>query len=196
MPSGVVGSDVEDRRRCRTQGPDESELVGGQLEDEHLGVAGADRRHRDADVACGTGDQLRLLAENGIDAVGVDMSEAMLKICRKANLTSDCLLQDASSMAFHGHCFDLVMISFALHETGWVSAEKILKDVVPLISLVYRVPLRRWSCRACAKTSSSPMLSMRAIILFITMCNTTKPRVVQAVVVSLMRIKSFNFARL
>lgn len=81
------------------------------------------------DVACGTGDQLRLLTENGIDAVGVDTSEAMLKICRKANLTSDCLLQDASSMAFHGHCFDLVMISFALHETGWETAQKILQEI-------------------------------------------------------------------
>ena len=32
-------------------------------------------------------------------------------------------------MAFQQHCFDLVMISFALHETGWVSAEKILQDI-------------------------------------------------------------------
>ena len=38
------------------------------------------------DVACGTGDQLRLLAGNNIDAVGVDMSEAMLKICRRQTI--------------------------------------------------------------------------------------------------------------
>jgi demethylmenaquinone methyltransferase/2-methoxy-6-polyprenyl-1,4-benzoquinol methylase len=81
------------------------------------------------DVACGTGDQLRLLTENGINAVGVDMSEAMIRICRKSNPTSDCLLQDASSMAFQRHCFDLVMISFALHETGWDSSEKILQEI-------------------------------------------------------------------
>jgi SAM-dependent methyltransferase len=53
------------------------------------------------DVACCTGDQLSLLTENSIDAVGVDMSEAMLRICRKANPVSDCLLQDATDMAFH-----------------------------------------------------------------------------------------------
>lgn len=81
------------------------------------------------DVACGTGDQLRLLSENGIDAVGVDMSEAMLRMCRKANPASDCLLQDATDMAFHNHCFDLVMVSFALHETEWESAGKILQDI-------------------------------------------------------------------
>ncbi len=36
---------------------------------------------------------------------------------------------DATDMAFHNHCFDLVMISFALHETEWKSAGKILKDI-------------------------------------------------------------------
>lgn len=81
------------------------------------------------DVACGTGDQLRLLSENGIDAVGVDMSEAMLRMCRKANPAYDCLLQDATDMAFQNHCFDLVMVSFALHETEWESAGKILQDI-------------------------------------------------------------------
>ena len=81
------------------------------------------------DVACGTGDQLRLLSENGVDAVGVDMSESMLRVCRKANPAFDCLLQDATAMAFQNHCFDLVMISFALHETEWESAGKILQDI-------------------------------------------------------------------
>jgi demethylmenaquinone methyltransferase/2-methoxy-6-polyprenyl-1,4-benzoquinol methylase len=81
------------------------------------------------DVACGTGDQLRLLSENGFEAVGVDMSESMLRVCRRANPASDCLLQDATAMAFQDQSFDLVMISFALHETGWESAEKILQDI-------------------------------------------------------------------
>jgi len=81
------------------------------------------------DVACGTGDQLRLLTENSIDAVGVDMSEAMLKICRKANPASDCLLQDATEMAFQNERFALAMISFALHETGWKTAAGILEEI-------------------------------------------------------------------
>jgi len=81
------------------------------------------------DVACGTGDQLRLLSKSGFDAVGVDMSEAMLRMCRKANPASDCLLQDATDMSFQNHCFDLVMVSFALHETEWESAGKILQDI-------------------------------------------------------------------
>jgi len=81
------------------------------------------------DVACGTGDQLRLLTENSISAVGVDMSEAMLRICRKTNPASDCLLQDATAMAFPSECFALTMISFALHETGWQTAAGILEEI-------------------------------------------------------------------
>jgi demethylmenaquinone methyltransferase/2-methoxy-6-polyprenyl-1,4-benzoquinol methylase len=81
------------------------------------------------DVACGTGEQLRLLTENRIDAVGVDMSEAMLKICRKTNPAADCLLQDATEMAFQNERFALAMISFALHETGWETAADILEEI-------------------------------------------------------------------
>jgi ubiquinone/menaquinone biosynthesis C-methylase UbiE len=81
------------------------------------------------DVACGTGDQLRLLTQNNIDAVGVDMSEAMLKICRKTNPSSDCLLQDATDMAFLSEYFSLATIAFALHETGWESANGILDEI-------------------------------------------------------------------
>ena len=81
------------------------------------------------DVACGTGDQLRLLKKNRIDAVGVDMSEAMLKICRKTNPAADCLLQDATNMAFQNGRFALAMISFALHETEWASAVGILEEI-------------------------------------------------------------------
>jgi ubiquinone/menaquinone biosynthesis C-methylase UbiE len=87
------------------------------------------RPNRVLDVACGAGDQLRLLSKNGFDAVGVDMSESMLKVCRRANPADTCLLQDATAMAFHNHCFDLVMVSFALHETEWESAGKILNDI-------------------------------------------------------------------
>jgi ubiquinone/menaquinone biosynthesis C-methylase UbiE len=81
------------------------------------------------DVACGTGDQLRLLTKNGIKAVGVDLSEAMLRICRRKNPAAACLLQDAASMAFRDERFSLAMISFALHETGWKSAAAILDEI-------------------------------------------------------------------
>jgi len=81
------------------------------------------------DVACGTGDQLRLLQENGIAAVGVDMSEAMLRVCRRSNPASDCLLQDGTAMAFQDQCFELVMVSFALHEAGWETAQSILLEI-------------------------------------------------------------------
>ena len=81
------------------------------------------------DVACGTGDQLRVLSENRINAVGIDLSEAMLRQCRRSNPAADCLLQDGTAMAFQPATFDLVMISFALHECGWPAAVDMLDEV-------------------------------------------------------------------
>ena len=81
------------------------------------------------DVACGTGDQLRLLKENNINVLGVDASEPMLNICRRKNPAADCLLQDARAMAFQDGSFDLAMISFALHEAGWNVALGMLEEI-------------------------------------------------------------------
>ena len=81
------------------------------------------------DVACGTGVQLRVLSENHINAVGIDLSEAMLRQCRQLNPAADCLLQDGRAMAFRSASFDLVMTSFALHECGWSVANTMLDEI-------------------------------------------------------------------
>jgi len=81
------------------------------------------------DVACGTGNQLRVLSENQINAVGIDLSEPMLRQCHQANPAAACLLQDGTAMAFQQASFDLVMISFALHECGWSTAIHILDEI-------------------------------------------------------------------
>jgi len=77
---------------------------------------------RVVDVACGTGEQLRRLRDHRINAIGIDLSEAMLRRCRKANPGSYCFLQDATAAAFQSASFDLAIASFALHETGWQAA--------------------------------------------------------------------------
>jgi len=81
------------------------------------------------DVACGTGDQLRRLAQQHINAIGIDLSEPMLRQCRQSNPSADCLLQDGTAMAFQQASFDMVMISFALHESGWSAAVKMLDEI-------------------------------------------------------------------
>ena len=81
------------------------------------------------DVACGTGDQLRVLSENHINAVGIDLSEAKLRQCRQLNPAADCLLQDGQALAFRSASFNLAMTSFALHECGWSVANTMLDEI-------------------------------------------------------------------
>jgi demethylmenaquinone methyltransferase / 2-methoxy-6-polyprenyl-1,4-benzoquinol methylase len=72
---------------------------------------GLPERSRVLDLACGTGDFSRLLSENGIDVVGVDMSEGML---RAARTDASLVLGDAASLPFAAGSFDGVVSGFAL----------------------------------------------------------------------------------
>ncbi len=94
-----------------------------------LKIALSLKPERVLDVACGTGDQLRILVENRIRTVGIDLSEAMLRQCRQVNPAANCMLQDGTAMAFRESSFDLAMISFALHETGWFSAKSMIAEI-------------------------------------------------------------------
>ena len=80
------------------------------------------------DVCCGTGDQLRMLKRHGIEAVGIDLSPSMLSVSNRGEYAPNCLLQDATAMRFDDETFDLVMVSFALHEAGWSNAKRILEE--------------------------------------------------------------------
>ena len=81
------------------------------------------------DVCCGTGNQLRLLKRYGIDAVGIDLSQAMISVSQKGNHAPTCFLQDATAMKFDTDTFDMAIVSFALHETGWDNANDILSEI-------------------------------------------------------------------
>lgn len=81
------------------------------------------------DVCCGTGDQLRLLKRNNIEALGIDLSEAMLKVARRGKFSVRCLKQDATAMALRDRSFDLALVSFALHETEWAKALSIVGEI-------------------------------------------------------------------
>lgn len=81
------------------------------------------------DVCCGTGSQLRLLKKYGFHGVGIDRSESMLKMAKKGRNAPDCFLRDATATDFKSETFDLAMITFSLHETGWKNAHAILDEV-------------------------------------------------------------------
>jgi len=86
------------------------------------------------DVCCGTGDQLKLLKEQGFDGKGIDLSDAMLSIALKGEDAVDCIQQDATQMHYENAKFELVMTAFSLHEKSHTSARKIVEEMVRVTS--------------------------------------------------------------
>jgi len=85
------------------------------------------------DVCCGTGDQLKVLKQHGYhNAVGVDLSDAMLEVARKGAYPADCIRHDATQMPYEDAHFDLVMTAFALHEKEHDTARNILEEMYRL----------------------------------------------------------------
>jgi ubiquinone/menaquinone biosynthesis C-methylase UbiE len=84
---------------------------------------------RTIDLCCGTGNQLRLLKKYGFHVVGIDLSKSMLKVAKRGVNAPDCILGDARATDFESETFDLVMITFSLHEAGWNNAHAILDEV-------------------------------------------------------------------
>jgi demethylmenaquinone methyltransferase/2-methoxy-6-polyprenyl-1,4-benzoquinol methylase len=86
--------------------------------------------HSILDVCCGTGEQLKLLKEHGIDGEGIDLSDAMLKVAQKGEYRADCKNQDASQMEYEEGAFDLAMTTFALHEKSPETARAIVEEML------------------------------------------------------------------
>lgn len=69
------------------------------------------------DLCCGTGNQLKLLAIKKFRHLHcLDLSESMLKIARKSSQPIRTYLEDATKTSFKNESFDIVIISFAIHE--------------------------------------------------------------------------------
>jgi len=86
------------------------------------------------DLCCGTGNQLKLLEKNGFkDLHCLDISNKMLEIARKKNLTIKIYNEDATKTNFKNESFDIVIISFALHEKNRLTQKKIIEEVYRLI---------------------------------------------------------------
>jgi demethylmenaquinone methyltransferase/2-methoxy-6-polyprenyl-1,4-benzoquinol methylase len=69
------------------------------------------------DLCCGTGDQLKKLSDAGFNHLtGVDLSTEMLKVARKGNKIENLLESDVQNTGLPGESFDIIIISFAVHE--------------------------------------------------------------------------------
>jgi ubiquinone/menaquinone biosynthesis C-methylase UbiE len=88
------------------------------------------KESRILDLCCGTGNQLKMLSKNGFKTLHcLDLSEPMLEIARKGDHSIDIHKQDAAKTGFNDREFDIVMLSFALHEKDRQTQLDILEEV-------------------------------------------------------------------
>jgi len=84
------------------------------------------------DVATGTGKQAFAFAKKGYEVIGIDLSEAMLKVAHKKNKYGNVKFEtaDATDLRFEDNSFDVSCMSFALHDMPLAIREKGLKEMV------------------------------------------------------------------
>jgi demethylmenaquinone methyltransferase/2-methoxy-6-polyprenyl-1,4-benzoquinol methylase len=97
-----------------------------------VGLTGAAKSSKVLDVATGTGAQALAFAKRGYDTIGVDLSEAMLKVAHRKNRYPNARFEvaDATHLRFEDNSFDVSTISFALHDMPITIREKVLKEMV------------------------------------------------------------------
>ncbi len=86
------------------------------------------------DLCCGTGNQLKFLSKNGFSNLHcLDLSEAMLRVAQQGNYPIKIYHQDAAKTKFEDAVFDVVMLSFAVHEKDRETQESILDEAYRLL---------------------------------------------------------------
>jgi len=69
------------------------------------------------DLCCGTGNQLNLLSKHGFRNLHcLDISDSMLEIAKRNNSSIKIYNEDAIKTSFNNASFDVIIISFAIHE--------------------------------------------------------------------------------
>jgi ubiquinone/menaquinone biosynthesis C-methylase UbiE len=103
-----------------------------RLRDEVARTLLFERGARVLDVATGTGAQARAFAARGAEVVGIDISEAMLRVARRKTRLPNVTFQraDATELPFEDRSFDVACVSFALHEMPPSVRERAVREMV------------------------------------------------------------------
>ena len=81
------------------------------------------------DLCCGTGNQLKLLSKNNFkNLYCLDFSSAMLKQVQKNSFNIKIYQEDATKTNFKNEFFDLIIISFVIHEKERNTQKKFLEE--------------------------------------------------------------------
>jgi ubiquinone/menaquinone biosynthesis C-methylase UbiE len=86
------------------------------------------------DIGCGTGAHLRLYQKAGCDVFGIDLSPSMLKQAQiRLGPSGSLCLANAAQTPLARHSFDLILLSFFLHELAETIRLGVVSDAVSLL---------------------------------------------------------------
>jgi demethylmenaquinone methyltransferase/2-methoxy-6-polyprenyl-1,4-benzoquinol methylase len=87
------------------------------------------------EVACGTGEQARMFAKEGLAVTGVDLSGAMLGVAAARDRPPvSFVLGNAEKLPFEPESFDCVSVSLALHEMAYDSAIRVGLEMLRVLA--------------------------------------------------------------
>ena len=86
------------------------------------------------DLCCGTGNQLNLLSKHGFRNLHcLDISDSMLEIAKRSNSSIKIYNEDAIKTSFNNASFDVVIISFAIHEKNRNTQQALINEAYRII---------------------------------------------------------------
>ena len=86
------------------------------------------------DLCCGTGNQLKKKKKNGFTNLHcLDLSSAMLDVAKKGDHSVEIYQKDATETDFDDATFNVVMLSFAVHEKDRVTQERMIAEAHRII---------------------------------------------------------------
>ena len=86
------------------------------------------------DLCCGTGNQLNLLSKHGFrNLYCLDISDSMLEIAKRSDSSIKIYNEDATKTSFDNASFDVVIISFAIHEKDRNTQQALINEAYRII---------------------------------------------------------------
>jgi len=86
------------------------------------------------DLCCGTGNQIKLLSKHGFrNLYCLDISDSMLEIAKRSDSSIKIYNEDATKTSFDNASFDVVIISFAIHEKDRNTQQALINEAYRII---------------------------------------------------------------
>lgn len=86
------------------------------------------------DLCCGTGNQFKLLSKHGFRNLHcLDISDSMLEIAKRSDSSIKIYNEDATKTSFDNASFDVVILSFAIHEKDRNTQQALINEAYRII---------------------------------------------------------------